>query len=38
MEELAKNYGAGVWAKRPEGCRGIGNVDVRMKEGRGKTR
>ena len=34
MEELARNNGAGVWDKRPEGHRGIGNIDVRMREGR----
>ncbi|KAJ4339486.1 hypothetical protein N0V87_003184 [Didymella glomerata] len=27
MEELAKKGGAGVWDKKPEGYRGIGNID-----------
>jgi hypothetical protein len=34
MEELAKKGGAGVWDKKPEGYRGIGNIDVRMREER----
>lgn len=31
MNELVKSDGEGVWDKRPEGHRGIGNIDVRMK-------
>lgn len=34
MEELAKKGGAGVWDKKPEGYRGIGNIDVRIREER----
>jgi hypothetical protein len=31
IDELLKDNGEGVWDKRPEGHRGSGNIDVRMK-------
>lgn len=36
MEELLNNDGAGVWDRRPEGHRGSGNIDVRMREERAR--